>query len=330
LVNLKAIMAGKILVADTSPTLRNIAQSVLSKHGYDVFSAQDGAEAVRAAKSGRPEVVFLDESLSVMDGEQVLKELKLDPDLRNVPVVVLLTRDQADRRKRFQEMGADGFIVKPLDPGQILVQAERYLSQREPVLSGQVEPLAADVQPHGPAKPDRVEQVEVTLPGTEDGSSGELDFVTNSDLVKSGDPSLIGADESAAHGFEWFLDELKRETHDKQPTPKSPSEEQETPATSAQIAQRSHATQAEDAGPGFDEFVDELDYDEQQPNGRAAPRVERSVIEGMGPSDFNSLISSLAERIPRRVAQEVAEMVTPELLERIMREELAKIGKGSS
>jgi DNA-binding response OmpR family regulator len=335
LVNLRAIMASKILVADTSPTLRNIAQSVLSKHGYEVLSARDGAEALQAARSGRPDVVFLDESLPVMDGEQVLKELKLDRDLKNVPVVVLLTHDQADRRKRFQEMGADGFIVKPLDPAQILAQAERCLSQLKPVLSGQVKPDSVDIQTQISAGPEKVEQVEVTLPGTEEQPAGDLDIVTNSDLVKSGDPSLIGADESAAHGFEWFLDELKRETHDKQPAtpaaePKPPSEEQETPKAPVEHDRRNHAPEAEDAGPGFDEFVKELNYDEQQADEGQAPRMERSVIEGMGPSDFNALISSLTERIPRRVAREVAEMVTPELLGRIIREELARMGKGSS
>ncbi len=328
-------MASKILVADSSPTLRNIAQSLLSKHGYEVLSAQDGAEALRVARSGRPDVVFLDESLPLMDGEQVLKELKRDRDLKSVPVVVLLTHDQADRRKRFQEMGGDGFIVKPLDPAQILAQAERCLSQLKPVLSGQVKPDSVDIQAQISAKPDRVEQVEVTLPGTEERPGGDLDIVTNSDLVRSGDPSLIGADESAAHGFEWFLDELKRETHDKQPAApareaKPASEEQETPKAQAQPGRRSRAAEAEDAGPGFDEFVKELKYDEQQPEEGQVPRVERSVIEGMGPSDFNALISSLTERIPQRVAHEVAEMITPELLERIIREELARMGKGSS
>jgi twitching motility two-component system response regulator PilH len=327
-------MASKILVADASPTLRNIAQSLLSKHGYEVLSAQDGEEALRVARSGRPDVVFLDESLPVMNGEQVLKELKRDRDLKDVPVVVLLTKDQAGRRKQFQQMGTDSFLAKPLKPAQILAQAERCLSQLKPVLSGEVKSDSVNVDPQSPAKPDRVEQVEVTLPGTEEKLPGDLDIVTNSDLMKSGDPSLIGADEGAAHGFEWFLDELKRETHDKQPPAaadsKTASEEHETPKAPVEHDQGNQAAQAEEAGPDFEEFVKELKYDEQQPEEGQAPRVELSVIEGMGLSDFNTLISSLTERIPQRVAQEVAEMVTPELLERIIREELIRMRKGSS
>lgn len=330
-VNLKRVMASKILVADTSPTLRNIAQSLLSKHGYEVLSAQDGAEALRTARSGRPDVVFLDESLPVMDGAQVLKELKQDQDLKHVPVVVLLTRHQPDREKQLQQMGADSFIVKPLNPAQILAQAERCVSAQKPVLSGEVKSDPVNVYSQDSAKADRVEQVEVTLPGTEERPMGDLDIVTNSDLLKSGDPSLISSDESATHGFEWFLDELKRETHDKQSVPPQPtSEEREEPKAPVQHDQRDGAGEAGDSGPGFDEFVKELNYDEQQADEGQAPRVERSVIDGIGPSDFNALISSLTERIPRRVAQEIAEMVTPELLERIIRQELARMGKSSS
>jgi twitching motility two-component system response regulator PilH len=330
--NLKRIMASKILVADASPTLRNIARSLLSKHGYEVLSAQDGAEALQVARSGRPDVMFLDESLPVMDGEQVLKELKHDRTLKDVPVVVLLTKEQPDRKRQFQRMGTDSFLAKPLNPAQILAQAERCLSQLKPMLSGEVKSDSVNVDQRDPAKSDRVEQVEVTLPGTtEEKPPGDLDIVTNSDLVKSGDSSLIGADESAAHGFEWFLDELKRETHEKPPAaPKLPSEEHQTSKAPVQHDQRNDAVEAEDAGAGFDEFVKELKYDEQGPEEGQAPRVEFSVLEGMGPSDFNALISSLTERIPLRVAQEVAEMVTPELLERIIREELIRMRKGSS
>jgi CheY-like chemotaxis protein len=334
-VNLKRIMASKILVADTSPTLRNIAQSLLSKHGYEVLSAQDGAEALRVARGGRPDVVFLDEGLPVMDGEQVLKELKQDRDLKHVPVVVLLSRNQPDREKQLRQMGADSFIAKPLNPAQILAQAERCLLQQKPVLTGEVKSDPVNIYSQDLAKADRVEQVEVTLPGTEERPPGDLDIVTNSDLVRSGDPSLISSDESATHGFEWFLDELKRETHDKLPptaagAAKTAPEAVEGSQASEQQDHQDQAPETEDAGPGFEEFVKELKYDEHQPDEGQAPRVERSVIEGIGPSDFNALISSLTERIPRRVAREVAEMVTPELLERIIREELARMGKGSS
>jgi len=328
-------MAHKILVADDSPTIRNVAQSLLRKHGYEVLSAQDGAEALRVARSGRPDIVFLGDSMPVMEGEQVLKELKHDPELKDVPVIMLLSRDQADTRQRLKQLGTDSFIAKPLNPAQILTQAERLLSQRKLRPSAEARPDHGSIAPEVFARTDRVEHVEVTLPGGEEKPGGILDFVANSDLVKSGDSSLIASDEDAAHGFEWFLDELKRETHDKKASApaaevKTTPEEREIPKASVPPGKDNQSQETDDGEQGFEEFVKELKYNEGQPDDGQAPRVERSIIEGMSPSHFDQLISSLTERIPRRVAREVAEMVTPELLERIVREELARMRRDSS
>ncbi len=147
--------------------------------------------------------------------------------------------------------------------------------------------------------------------------------------------SLAGPDGDAAHGFEWFLDELKKETRTKAPATKDSEvkpglSEHKTPDKMEQHQGEGQTGETHEDEQSFDEFVKELKYDQAQTNDGKAPQMERSVIENMNPSDLDQLISGLTERIPRRVAQEVAEMVTPELLERIIREEVARIRKHST
>jgi CheY-like chemotaxis protein len=327
-------MSHKILIADDSPTLRNVAESLLRKHGYEVFSAKDGEEALRLAKNHRPDVAFLDDSMRVLNGEQVLKEFKQEKDLKDVPVVILLSRDETERRQRLKQNGTRSFIAKPLNPAQILERAAELLSEQKIQSSAQerIKPVGLPID--DPGRPDRVEQVEVTLPGGDERSDENLDIVTNKDLMQSTDPSLTGSDESGAHGFEWFLDELKKEAnHGETVSPgtgsKSVSSEPALPAEAGEHEDGGRGHEIEEGEPGFDELISELKYDQAEGNDGERQQMERSVIENMSPSHLDRLVSDLTARIPLRVAQEVAETVTPELLERLIREELARVRKHS-
>ncbi len=332
---IEEMMSHKILIADDSPTLRNVAGSLLRKHGYEVFSAKDGAEALRLARSHRPDVAFLDDSMRALNGEQVLKEFKQEKDLRDIPVVMLLSRDETERRQQLEQNGARSFIAKPLSPAQILDQAAKLLSEQK-VPSSTQERIKPVGLPFGdPGKTDRVEQVEVTLPGEDGQSEGGLDIVTNKDVMQSTDPSLTGSDESGAHGFEWFLDELKKEAGRAETGPpgagsRPGSRESGMPAEAGEHEEEGRAHEIEDGEPGFEELISELKHDQVEGDNEKRPQMERSVIENMSPSHFDRLVSELTERIPLRVAQEVAETVTPELLERLIREELARIRKHST
>lgn len=327
-------MSRKILIADGSPTIRNVAESLLKKHGYEVFSAKDGVEALRLAKTHRPDIAFLDDSMPVLNGEQVLKEFRQEKNLEDVPVVMLLSRDEADRRRQLKQSGTDSFIAKPLNPAQIINHVEKVLSEKRVLSSAdRSKPVGLPTEDIG--NPDRVEQAEVTLPGSDEESGEGLDIVTNGDLMQSTDPSLAGSSENAAHGFEWFLDELKKEAaHEEPKVPlagdKPGPNEQGMPTQTKRREDEGQTPEINDSEPGFEEFVRELKYDQGDAGDGKGPRVERSVIENMSPPHLDQLVSNLAERIPRRVAREVAEMVTPELLERIIREELARIRKHST
>ncbi|MFH1336728.1 MAG: response regulator, partial [Candidatus Zixiibacteriota bacterium] len=106
-------MPGKILIADGSPTIRNVAESLLNKHGYEVFLADDGLKALGVLKLEKPDVLFLDYSLPVLNGEQVLSEFKQSQDLKPAYVIMLLDKENEKRRRELESQGVDAFIVKP-------------------------------------------------------------------------------------------------------------------------------------------------------------------------------------------------------------------------
>lgn len=328
-------MPSKILLADNSPTIRNVTLSLLKKHGYQVFSAQDGAEALKKAKADRPDVIFLDDSITILDGEQVLRELKRDQDLKDVPVVMLLSKNEPERKEQLRQMGGDFFIFKPFNPAQIIDSVEIFLSKQKVPLSQADDSFSEDAPSEQVSTSVKVEQAGVALPEEKGKSEEVLNIVKTSDFVHEMGPAPHMPDEEVSHGFEWFLNELKQEAlegeslapHAKD---KSIPSKREKSFEAGEDAKGSHSSEHVVGDQGFDEFVNELKYNLDDAVTDRKPKKERASIENIHPSHFDQLVSDLVKRIPQRVAQEVAEKVNPELLEKIIREELSKVKTDST
>ena len=90
----------KILVADDSPTIRKVAESLLKKQGYEVFCAEDGASALGMAKTNKPDLIFWDDSLPILNGHGVCEELKGNKELKDTPLIILLTKDEVKKEEK--------------------------------------------------------------------------------------------------------------------------------------------------------------------------------------------------------------------------------------
>ena len=119
-------------MADESPTVRNVAESLLKKHGYRVLLADDGARALEVAKRDKPELIFLDDSMPVPGGEETWSTLRQTAGLKDVPVVMLLSGDKMDRQQELKRMGATGFISKPFELNQMLSIVRNTLDDKAP------------------------------------------------------------------------------------------------------------------------------------------------------------------------------------------------------
>jgi class 3 adenylate cyclase len=112
---------GEILVVDDDPLNRAILQRMLERDGHAVATAEDGVEALEALRVREADVVLLDIVMPRMDGFDVLDELKRDPALRDIPVIMISAIDDHESVIRCIEAGADDHLPKPFN--RVLLQA---------------------------------------------------------------------------------------------------------------------------------------------------------------------------------------------------------------
>lgn len=114
-----------ILVCDDDPSLRELVRAVLGP-GYRFVEAADGLEALALARELRPDLVVLDVMLPGRSGIEVLGELRGDPELRTLPVVVITAWSHAEVEAHVA--GADRFVSKPFDPDVLSDAVEELLA----------------------------------------------------------------------------------------------------------------------------------------------------------------------------------------------------------
>ncbi|HEY8087623.1 MAG TPA: response regulator, partial [Polyangiaceae bacterium] len=111
-----------VLVVDDDPLIQHLLRGQLEQEGFKVLIAVDGVEGLTLAREARPNVIILDIHLPKLDGWQVLAELKSDPALVNVPVVILSVEEQ---RARAFSFGACEYLVKPVEPDRLVSVVRR-------------------------------------------------------------------------------------------------------------------------------------------------------------------------------------------------------------
>lgn len=119
----------KILVVDDSPTIRQLIMSMLSEISSDMVEAVDGEDAVRKAHEVQPDIVLLDVVLPKLNGYQVCRQLKSDPETAGIPVI-MITRKAKDKDRQWGvEQGADDYITKPFNAGDLLAVVGRHVQK---------------------------------------------------------------------------------------------------------------------------------------------------------------------------------------------------------
>jgi len=117
----------RVLVVDDEPHLIKSLTFVLSKEGYEIDSAMDGVEALEKIRKSKPNLVFLDVMMPKKNGYDVCREVKADPSLRDVYIIMLTAKGQAvDKAKAFESQ-ADEFISKPFSPLGVVARVKELL-----------------------------------------------------------------------------------------------------------------------------------------------------------------------------------------------------------
>ncbi|MFN3952533.1 MAG: response regulator transcription factor [Thermaurantimonas sp.] len=117
----------KILVVDDDPDILEILSYNLKKEGYQVLTASNGEDALKAAKLERPELVVLDVMMPGIDGMETCEKIRNSPELSNVLIAFLTARSEDYSQIAGLEVGADDYITKPIKPKVFLSRIKALL-----------------------------------------------------------------------------------------------------------------------------------------------------------------------------------------------------------
>lgn len=120
-------MPGKILIVDDSRTVILMEQMILTRAGYDVVVARDGAEAVEKARAEQPDAILLDVVMPQMDGFAACAALRADEATKDIPVIFVTTKGDATHVETGYVSGGNDYVTKPIDTNELLAKVKNVV-----------------------------------------------------------------------------------------------------------------------------------------------------------------------------------------------------------
>jgi chemosensory pili system protein ChpA (sensor histidine kinase/response regulator) len=120
----------KVMVVDDSLTVRKITGRLLEREGYQVLAAKDGVEALEQLAETVPDVMLVDIEMPRMDGFDLTRNVRADPRLKSVPIIVITSRTAEKHRAYAQEVGANAFLGKPYQEDELLGHIASFVGRR--------------------------------------------------------------------------------------------------------------------------------------------------------------------------------------------------------
>ncbi|MEB3886983.1 response regulator [Lyngbya sp. CCY1209] len=119
----------KILLVEDNEMNRDMLKRRLTRKGYDVSIAEDGARGVELAESLMPDLILMDMSLPVMDGWQATREIKANAKTQEIPVIALTAHAMAGDREKCLAAGCDDYDTKPVEFPRLLEKIETHIKK---------------------------------------------------------------------------------------------------------------------------------------------------------------------------------------------------------
>jgi CheY-like chemotaxis protein len=119
-----------ILIVDDNPVNLKLARVLLTSEGYDVRTASDAEEALDILRSFHPRLILMDIQLPGMDGLELTKRLKANPETRDIIILALTAYAMKGDDKKTLDAGCDGYISKPVDTRTLPQVVAEYLKPR--------------------------------------------------------------------------------------------------------------------------------------------------------------------------------------------------------
>ncbi len=142
-----------VLVVDDNPDMRMLIEKLLGRE-YTLLTAENGREGLGLARSARPDLILMDVLMPEMNGYEATRELKKDPYLQAIPVVMLTARTETESKLEGLQHGADDYIAKPFDPRELIARVasliriseyRRLLAERNRIIESELD-MARELQ----------------------------------------------------------------------------------------------------------------------------------------------------------------------------------------
>jgi len=120
-----------ILIADDSPTEIFVVKKMLEKHNHQVITAEDGIQAVDLTLSKKPALIIMDVVMPNLNGFQATRRLSKDPITKNIPIIIVSSKNQETDKLWGFRQGAKGYLCKPVNEDQLLAEIGTLLASSE-------------------------------------------------------------------------------------------------------------------------------------------------------------------------------------------------------
>jgi two-component system cell cycle response regulator DivK len=120
-------MSKLILVVEDQEDNRRIMRDLLTSAGYEVIEAVTGEEGVAAAETHRPDLILMDIQLPGLDGYEATRQIKVNPDLEHIPIIVVTSYALSGDDVKAFEAGCNDYVSKPFSPRELLAKIREYL-----------------------------------------------------------------------------------------------------------------------------------------------------------------------------------------------------------
>jgi CheY-like chemotaxis protein len=118
-------MADKVLIVDDDLETLRLVGLMLQRQGYDIVAASNGTQALGMARTEKPVVIILDIMMPDLDGYEVTRQLRKDPDTTNIPIILFTAKSQTEDKLVGYEAGADDYLTKPVHPAELTAKIKK-------------------------------------------------------------------------------------------------------------------------------------------------------------------------------------------------------------
>lgn len=120
----------RILIVEDTKTIVMVEKLMLAGQDYEIDTAGNGVEGLEKVRSLKPDLVLLDIMMPEMDGIEMCRRLKSDPETRTIPVIMVTTKGEPDKVEQAFVAGCEDYVTKPIDKFELTSKVSKHLRER--------------------------------------------------------------------------------------------------------------------------------------------------------------------------------------------------------